>query len=114
MRPAHEARVGAAAKLAERGRGLPSVDARFVRVIEAPCYGVKNARDAVLRDATSDYRVALEGAEGVVLDLSRCRRGALADQVEIDVGAERGGVEEDQPDVDAEFGLVVGLVVCGG
>jgi hypothetical protein len=56
----------------------------------------------------------LEGAEGVVLDLSRCRRGALADQVEIDVGAERGGVEEDQPDVDAEFGLVVGLVVCGG
>jgi hypothetical protein len=38
----------------------------------------------------------------------------LADQVEVDVGAEGGRVEEDQPDVDAELGLVGGLVVCYG
>jgi hypothetical protein len=103
--PAHEACVGAAAKLTERRRGLPTVYARLVRVVEAPCHGIEHARDTVLRDAPSEQRVALEGAEGVVLNLRGGRRGALADKVEVDVGAEGGCVEEDQPDVDAEFGL---------
>jgi hypothetical protein len=53
----------------------------------------------------------LEGAEGVVLDFGVCGRGALADEVEVDGCGEGRGGEEDQPDVDAEFGL--GGVVSG-
>jgi hypothetical protein len=47
----------------------------------------------------------VEGAEGVVLDL--CVRGgrALAHEVEVHGGLERGRVEQDEPDVDAQFGL---------
>ena len=29
----------------------------------------------------------------------------MPDEVEVDIGAEWGRVEEDEPDVDAEFGL---------
>ena len=47
----------------------------------------------------------MEGAEGVVLDLGVCGGGALSDEVEVDFCAQGGGVEEDEPDVDAEFGL---------
>lgn len=72
-----------------------------MRVVEPPRDGVEHARDAVLRDAPPEQRIALEGAKGVVLDLGVGGRGALADEVEVDVGFEWGRVEQDEPDVDA-------------
>jgi hypothetical protein len=76
-----------------------------VGIVEAPCDGVEHARDAVLGDAAAEERVALEGAECVVLNL--CVRGgcALADEVEVYVCIERRNVEEDEPGVDAQVGL---------
>jgi hypothetical protein len=57
-----------------------------VRIVESPRDGVEHARNAVLRYAPPEERIALESAERVVLDL--CVRGgcALADEVEVDVG----------------------------
>lgn len=103
--PAHEACIRAATELAQGRRGLPSIDACLVRVVKTPRDGVEDAGDAVLCDAAAEQRVALEGAEGVVLDFGVGGRGALADEVEVDVGFGDGRVEQDQPNVDAEFGL---------
>ena len=44
------------------------------------------------------------------MDLGVCGGGALAHEVEVDGGGEGRGGEEDEPDVDAEFGLVNTLV----
>lgn len=97
--------VGAAAKLGERGRRLPAVDARLVRVIESPGHGVEHARDAVLRHPPPEERVALKGAEGVVLDLGVCGRRPLTHEVEVDVRFEGLRIEQDEPDVNAQLGL---------
>lgn len=76
-----------------------------MRVVESPRDGVEHASDAVLRDAPPEQRIALKGSESVVLDLRVCGRRALSDEVEVHVGTEWGRVEEDEPDVDAQFGL---------
>ena len=74
-------------------------------IVEPPCDSVQDARYAVLRHAATEEGVALEGAEGVVLDFGVRGRCALTHEVEVDVGAKGRRVEEDEPDVDSEFGL---------
>ena len=103
--PRHHGGIWAAAKLGQRGRRHPAVDAGFVRIVEPPRDGVEDPGNAVLRDAPPEERIALEGAERVVLDLCVCGRRALSDEVEVDIGAQRGRVEEDQPDVYAQLRL---------
>jgi hypothetical protein len=93
------------AKLRQRRGRLPAVDAGLVGVVEAPCDGVEDACDAVLRDAAAEQGVALERAERVVQDLGVGGRRALSDEVEVDLGAQRRRIEQDQPDVDAQVGL---------
>jgi hypothetical protein len=76
-----------------------------VCIVQSPRDSVEHASDTVLRDAPPKQGIALKGAESVVLDLRVCGRRALPDEVEVDVGSQWGRVEEDQPDVDAQFGL---------
>lgn len=110
--PAHHRRIGAATKFRQCRRGLPAIDAGFVCVVEPPRDRVEHAGDAVLRDAPSKERIALEGAEGVVLDFGVGGRRALSDEVEVDFCAEGGRVEEDEPEVDAQFGLRIHCQSC--
>lgn len=74
-----------------------------MRIVEAPRDGIEHPCNAVLRHAAAEQRIALECAECVVLDLGMRGRRALPDKVEIDVGTERRRVEQDEPDVDAQF-----------
>lgn len=74
-------------------------------IVEAPRHGVENAGYAILRHAATEQRVALEGAESVVLDFGVRGGRALTYEVEVYIGAERRRVEKDEPDVDAQFGL---------
>jgi len=76
-----------------------------VRIVQPPRDSIEHTRNAVLSDASSEERIALEGAEGVVLNFGVRGRGALTDEIEVYVGAERRRVEQDEPDVYAQFGL---------
>jgi len=76
-----------------------------VRIVQPPRDGVEHTRNAVLSDASSEEGISLEGAEGVVLDFGVRRRGALTDEIEVYVGAERRRVEQNEPDVYAQLGL---------
>jgi hypothetical protein len=74
-----------------------------VRIIEPPRDSIEHASDAVLRHASAEERVALECAEGIVLDFGVRWGRALPDEVEVYVGAQWGRVEQDEPYVDAQF-----------
>lgn len=74
-------------------------------IVQSPCNSIQNACYAVLCHAAPEKRIALKGAEGIILDFGVRGGRALADEVEVHVGAERRRVEQDQPDVDAQFGL---------
>ena len=76
-----------------------------MRIVEAPGDRIEDSSYAILGHAAAEKGVALEGAEGVVCDFGVGGRGTLADQVKIDVGSEGRGIEQDEPDVDAQFGL---------
>ena len=76
-----------------------------MRIVESPCHGVEHPGYTVLRDAPTEQRIALEGAECVVLNLGVRWGRALSDEIEIYVGTDWGRVEQDEPDVYAEFGL---------
>lgn len=73
--------------------------------MEFPCYSIQYARETVLADSPAKQRVRSKGPECVVSDFSVGGRGALAYQVEVGACGERRRVEQDEPDVDAEFGL---------
>lgn len=64
-----------------------------MRIVQPPRDRVEHTRNAVLSDASSEEGISLEGAEGIVLDFGVRRRGALTDEIEVYVGAERRRVE---------------------
>ena len=64
-----------------------------MRIVQPPRDGVEHTRNAVLSDAPSEEGISLEGAEGVVLDFGVRGGGALTDEIEVYVGAERRRVE---------------------
>jgi hypothetical protein len=90
---------------AEGGRGHPAVDVRLVGVLQLPGDCVEDAGEGVVCYSAAEEGVCGQGAEGVIADLVVGGRCALADEVEVGVGVERGGVEEDEPCVWTEVGL---------
>ena len=68
-----------------------------MRIVQPPGDGVEHTRNAVLSDASSEERIALECTEGVILNFGVRWRGALTDEVEIYIGLEGRRVEEDEP-----------------
>lgn len=73
--------------------------------MELPSYGVEEADEACFAYAAAEEGVGGQGTEGVVADLGVGGGGAAVDEGEVVVCGEDGGVEEDEPDVDAERGL---------
>jgi hypothetical protein len=74
-------------------------------ILQLPGYCVEDSRERVVCYSAAEERVCGQGAEGVIADLVVGGRCALADEVEVGVGVERGGVEEDEPCVWTEVGL---------
>ena len=70
-------------------------------IVQSPRDCVEHTRDAVLGDASSEERIALEGTEGIILDFGVRWRSALTDKVKIYVGLERRRVEQYEPYVYA-------------
>ena len=79
-------------------------------IVESPRDSIQHARNAILSHASSEQRVTLECAEGIVLDFGVRWRCALTDKVEVNVGAKRGRVEEDEPYIYAQFRLHARIV----
>lgn len=74
-------------------------------IVQPPRDSVQNTCDAVLGDAPAKEGIALKCTEGIVLDL-RMRWGrALSNEIEVDIGAERGCIEQNEPYVYAQFRL---------
>lgn len=70
-------------------------------IVQPPRDSVQDTCDAILRDATTEQRIALKCSEGVILDFGVRWRRALPDKVEIDIGAKRWDVEQNEPYVYA-------------
>lgn len=87
--------------------------ARLVGVIELPGHGIEDAGQAVLGHASSKQRIRGQSAKGIISNLGICRRGTELHQIQIGVGVEGRGVEQYQPDVDAQFRLLA-VVSIGG
>ena len=95
---------------AERRWRHPAIDAGLVGVLQFPSYCIEHSRESVFCHTTTEQRVCRQCAECVVADLVVGWRCALADEVEVCVGAERRSVEEDKPSVCAEVRLRIELV----
>lgn len=80
--------------------------ARLVGVIELPGHGIQHAGQAVLGHASSKQRIRGQSAKGIISNLGIRRRGTELHQIQIGVGVEGRGVEQYQPDVDAQFRLL--------
>lgn len=74
-------------------------------VVEPPRDSIQNTRYAILRDAPAKQRISLKCAESVVLYFGVRWGGALSDEVEVNIGAKRGRIEQNEPYVDAQFRL---------
>jgi hypothetical protein len=86
-------------------RRHPSIDTRLVGIVQLPGNGIENTRETVFGDATAEQRVCGQGAERVVADLGIGRRGTLSHKIQVAIGTERRHVEQDEPDIDAQFRL---------
>lgn len=78
--------------------------------MQFPGYGVQDTGQAVLGNATAKERVRCKSAERVIAYFGVGGGGTLAHEVKIDVGANWSSVQEGQPDVDSQLGLLIELV----
>lgn len=76
-----------------------------MRVVESPRDSIQDPGDAVLRNAPAKQGIALEGAKGIILYFGMRWGSALSDEIEVNIGAERGRIEQNEPNVDAQLGL---------
>ena len=96
--------------LGKRRRRHPAIDTGLIGVGKLPCDCVEDARETIFGHSTTEERIGGHCAEGIVADLGVGRGRTLADEVKIDVCADGGSVEEDEPDVDPKFGLEMNTI----
>ena len=94
--------VGQSSGFGERGGLLLLLLSLLLRIMQGPCYSIEEADERIVGYAAFEERVGFEGAESVVADFGVGWRGAAPGKGEVGVGWDWGGVEQDEPDIDAE------------